>query len=39
MWGVSLGDYAIYWAGLIVITIGAVIASIVGLVRNRVDRS
>ena len=37
MWGVSLGDYVIYWAGLIVITIGAVIASIEGLVRNRGD--
>ena len=37
MWGVSLGDYVIYWAGLIVITIGAVIASIVGLIRYRGD--
>ena len=37
MWGVSLGDYVIYWAGLIVITIGAVIASIVGLIRHRSD--
>ena len=35
MWGVLLGDYVIYWASLIVITIGAVIASIVGLFKNR----
>lgn len=39
MWGVSLGDYIIYWAGLIVITIGTVIASIIGLIRNLGDRS
>ena len=37
MWGVSLGDYVIYWAGLIVISIGAVIATIVSLIRNRGD--
>lgn len=35
MWGVSLGDYVIYWMGLIVITIGAVIASIVRWFRQR----
>ena len=35
MWGVSLGDYVIYWLGLIVITVGVVIASIVGWLRQR----
>jgi hypothetical protein len=35
MWGVSLGDYVIYWIGLAVITIGAVIAGIISVIRKR----
>lgn len=35
MWGVSLGDYAIYWIGLAVITIGAIIAGIISVIRKR----
>jgi len=35
MWGVSLGDYVIYWIGLAVITVGALIAGIISVIRKR----
>ena len=35
MWGVSLGDYVIYWIGLAVITVGAIIAGIISVIRRR----
>ena len=35
MWGVTLGDYIVYWVGLIVITIGVVIASVIQLIRGK----
>jgi len=35
MWGVSLDDYLVYWIGLIVLTIGAVIFSIIQLIRGK----
>lgn len=35
MWGVSLGDYVIYWFGLAVITVGAIIAGIISVIRKR----
>jgi hypothetical protein len=35
MWGVSLGDYVIYWIGLAVITIGAIIAGIISVIRKK----
>jgi len=35
MWGVSLGDYVIYWIGLAVITVGAIIAGIISVIRKR----
>ena len=35
MWGVSFGDYVVYWIGLVVITVGAVIAGIISWIRKR----
>ncbi len=35
MWGVSLGDYVIYWIGLAVITVGAIVAGIISVIRKR----
>lgn len=35
MWGVSLGDYVIYWLGMAVITVVAVAAGIVAWIRTR----
>lgn len=35
MWGVSFGDYVVYWIGLAVITVGAVIAGVVSMIRKR----
>ncbi len=35
MWGISLGDYVIYWIGLAVITIGAIIAGIISVIRKK----
>lgn len=35
MWGVSFGDYVIYWIGLAVITVGAIIAGIISVIRKR----
>lgn len=35
MWGVSLGDYMVYWIGLVVLTIGAVIYSVIQLIRGK----
>lgn len=35
MWGISLGDYVTYWIGLAVITIGAIIAGIISVIRKK----
>lgn len=35
MWGVSLGDYVIYWIGLAVVTVGAIVAGIISVIRKR----
>jgi len=35
MWGVSLSDYVIYWIGLAVITVGAIVAGIISVIRKR----
>jgi hypothetical protein len=35
MWGISLGDCVIYWIGLAVITIGAIIAGIISVIRKK----
>lgn len=34
-WGISLGDYMVYWIGLVVLTIGAVIYSVIQLIRGK----
>lgn len=34
MWGVSLQAYEIYWAGLIIIMIGSVIAAIIQVLKK-----
>jgi hypothetical protein len=38
MWGVTLGDYIVYWVGLIVITVGVVIAAVIQLIRGKFGR-
>ena len=35
MWGGSFGDYIVYWIGLAVITVGAIIAGIISVIRKR----
>ena len=34
MFGVSMGDYVFYWAGLAMITVGAIIAGIIQVIRK-----
>ena len=38
MWGVSLGDYIVYWIGLAIITVVAVTAGLVSFFRSKDDR-
>lgn len=38
MWGVSQGDYAVYWLGMAVITVIAIISGLVSWGRNRRGR-
>jgi hypothetical protein len=35
---VSLGEYAIYWIGLVVITIGVIVATAISWIRGRSRR-
>lgn len=35
MFGVSFGEYVVYWIGLAVITVGVLITTVVQLIRNR----
>lgn len=39
MWGVSLGEYVIYWVGLAIATVIGIGIGVVSLIRNRGDKS